>query len=141
MVLKKGVSLINTNRPFLELSFYLFVVFVFCSFTRFLSLFLYSDIWLLQVSNFWKAKTKINFCICKLLTQCNTGSVTGGVSIYLYGCVSFLLVYVYLCVWCQIRVLAKCHLCQTFSKFNPLLHKIYSKVLLVLRYQDRNLGL
>ena len=33
-----------------------------------------------------------------------------------------------------------CHLCQTYSKLDAMLHKIHSKMLLVLRYQGSTSG-
>ena len=58
---------------------------------------------------------KVIFCISKIFIQCNIGSccvhIIGGVNIYLFMCVSLLVhvcpVFVYLCVWFQIRALTK----------------------------------
>ena len=84
---------------------------------------------------------KVNFFIKKLFNQCNTGScsahISGDVSVYLYVSVNILVsacpVCVCLCLWYQIRVNQKpFHLCQTCSKFNSLMHKTHTKVLLVL---------
>ena len=86
---------------------------------------------------------KVNFYINKVFIQCNRGSYcvhnAGGVNIYLYTCVSLLVlvcpVYVCLYAWYQIRVLAKpCHPCQTFSKLDSLLQNTQG-VLPGLRYQ------
>ena len=70
----------------------------------------------------------INFCMSKLIIQCNTDScyvhVTGSVNIYLYMCVRLL---VLLCPVCVIsnQSTSKNHVysCQTFTKFDSLLHK------------------
>ena len=84
---------------------------------------------------------KVNFFIKKLFIQCNTGScsahISGDVSVYLYVSVNILVsacpVCVCLCLWYQIRVNQEpFHLCQTCSKFNSLMHKTHTKVLLVL---------
>ena len=87
--------------------------------------------WLLQVSIFKKAKTlwnsvKKDFDTVKLFIQCYTDSccdhITGGV--YLYGCVSLLApvcaVFLHLCVWYQMGVLAKKQLhVLDLSKLTP----------------------
>ena len=75
------------------------------------------NVWLLQLSNFDKqthcGTFQSKFLISKLLIQCNTGSccvhVTGGVNIYACTCVSPMVFVncVFVCVWYQVRVLAK----------------------------------
>ena len=84
---------------------------------------------------------KVNFFIKKLFNQCNTGScsahISGDVSVYLYVSVNIFAsacpLCVCLCLWYQIRVNQKpFHLGQTCSKFNSLMHKTHTKVLLVL---------
>ena len=76
--------------------------------------------------------------------QCNIGSccvhVTGCVNIYLDMCVSLLVIACVLCIFVSVygivSVLSKTMLSvENFSKFDALLHKTHSKVLLVLRYQ------
>ena len=85
--------------------------------------------------DFLKSKDIVDLCkdifsISKLFIQCNTGyycvHITGGVDIYLY-------VYVSLCPACvcvyNIKLehwQKRCHPCQTFSKFDALLHKKYA---------------
>ena len=75
---------------------------------------------------------KVNFCISKLLIQCNTGSccvhITGGVNMYLYLYLRLLVPVcpVCVCVWFQIRVLAETiSFVKTFSKSNALLHRTH----------------
>ena len=79
--------------------------------------------------------SKVHFCISKLYIQCNTGSccvhATGGVNTYLSTCqfsgpcVSCLCLS--LCMISNRNTSKKtCHPCQTFSKFDALLHKTQS---------------
>ena len=66
--------------------------------------------------------------------------ITGGVNIYLYGCVSLLAPVCAVClcmfVWYQIRLLAKKpRYVSDLSKLDALLHKTHLQILLVLKYQ------
>ena len=106
-----------------------------------------TDIWLLQVNNFYKEKTlrKVFFNITELSIQCNKDScceyITGGVNIYLFGCVSLIMA-----LECAVRVCVrvisnqstnkKQHCVWDLCKLDALLHKAHIKVLLVLRYHD-----
>ena len=128
----RGVHSWNPPSLLHVLSFYKCLVCVFCLFNYFYQCCLcftgrtyciyWTEIQLQQLSNFWKEKTLqiVNFWY-QLIIQCNTDSccehLTGGVNIYLYGCVGLLVSEraVYLCL----------HMCET-----------HSKVILVLRYQD-----
>ena len=85
------------------------------------------------------------FDISKLFIQCNTHNscehITGGVNIYLYGCVSLMTPEFALCLSLCVCVILnqstskKSHYVSGLNKRNTLLHTTYNKVLLVLRYQ------
>ena len=77
--------------------------------------------------------------------------MSGGVNVYLYGCVSLLApeCAVFLCVYASVFVCACVCLCwrislqaknhvSDLSKPDTLLHKMHSKVLLVVRFQDHS---
>ena len=71
--------------------------------------------------------------------------IIGGVDIYLCQfigpCVSYVCLLVCVCVIKSESCQKPCHPSQTFSEFDVLLHKIYSKVLPKLRYPgSTNLG-
>ena len=81
---------------------------------------------------------KINFSFSSYSAGSYYVHITGG-SIYIYKCAS---VYWSICVLCVCMYDFKsehqqepCHPCQTFSKFDTLLHKAHRKMLLVLQYQ------
>ena len=95
-----------------------------------------------------KTLWKVNFSyysIIYLIFWFNTGKccehVTGGVNIYLYGCVSLLALEFALCVFVFVCVISnqstskKPHYLADLSKLDALLHKTHIKFLLVLRYQ------
>ena len=79
------------------------------------------------------------------MIQCNTDScceyMAGGVNIYLYGCVSLLVlecavyVCVYVCIISNQSTSKKPCYVSDLNKFNALLYKTHSKLVLVLRYQ------
>ena len=117
---------------------------MFCLFTPFLSVFF--------VSQEEPSLIASNQHISELFIQCNKNSccehITGGVNIYLYGCVSLLapesvvslyVCCVHMCVFvCDIKSdhLQKKHIkCPTSVNLMSSCIKIYIKFLLVLRYQ------
>ena len=64
--------------------------------------------------------------------------IASSVNIHLYLCLMVLVcpVCIFLGVISNQSTSKKpCHLCQTFNTFEALLHKTYSKALLILRYQ------
>ena len=127
---------------------------VFCLFTTFLSvLFVFHrktsiNRYMTFTSNFWKEKIlwkKVNFWY-QWIIQCNTNicceHITGGVTTYLYGCITLL---TSKCALCLCVLVSMCVISNQstskkpyvldLSKHDALLHKTHSKVLLVLRYQ------
>ena len=152
----------NTNQTFLVSPFSLCVVYVFCSFTLFLTVFFVfqrNDLVLLTLISRYMSSTSESFlksnnivdlhkaivCTSKIFIQCNTGSwcvhKTCGVNIYLNVSVSLLIPVcpecMYSCV-CNIKSeyqQKSCHLCQTLvRKVDGFLHKTHSKIQLVLMY-------
>ena len=105
-----------------------------------------TDIWLLQVGNFWKKiiLQEVIF-LYQWIIQCNKDSgserTIDGVNIYLYGCVSILPPECTVCVCvcscvCNIKsdTSKKPYYVSDLSKLDALLHKTH-KVLLLQRYQ------